>query len=602
MKRFITILAITVLVFGCETLGSGSGSSAGGRSGNSGGSGAGNKSAVRVKTPRTESERNDPTKTDAELVAEAIKWGDCAFLYDYTRKDGADKALVTQANNAIKQYTVLSTNTSKYRNNKMEPKIRRVPKELTEQVFTDPEMALPGVVNSLANGISDQFLKAKTLHDWICDNIAYDAEMLFSGRISGQDYVSVLKKKKAVCSGYTNLMNEMCRIAGIESIGINGYSKGFGYSGKIGKNTDHAWNAVHIGNKWYLIDVTWDAGSVDNKTYIKGYSTGWLFLDSRPFLYSHLPEEDAYQYYAPVLTADDFMREAYIYATFFQYGLALKTEDPEYNNLVDGGFTFDITLKNSNVSLSSVVRTPRQQAVNSASWAERKAGTVTFDFDVPDTNDYKGHIFARYNNEIRLQDRIDIGIFEGDWLPRAEAFYNTENPKDRKITEQELQLFKDSYFKVSDNGSYYFAEDQFDTTRNNAVLKIHKLLELSTNYLDNVLDFNIKAASSYNGFGNGVSKYPLTFQDYNQVFNTQLISPKKGVLQSGTKENFIMSSKDFTNIALIINGEFTQLVKNSKTGNFELNFEIPGGITQIDVIGSKNGINYTGLIRYNIIP
>jgi hypothetical protein len=319
-------------------------------------------------------------------------------------------------------------------------------------------------------------------------------------------------------------------------------------------------------------------------------------------LYSHLPEEDAYQYYAPVLTADDFMREAYISGTFFQYGLALKTEDPEYNNLVDGGFTFDITLKNSNVSLSSAVRTPRQQAVNSASWAERKAGTVTFDFDVPDTNDYKGHIFARYNNEIRLQNRIDIGTFEGDWLPRTEAFYNTENPKDRKITEQELQLFKDSYFKVSDNGSYYFAEDQFDTRRNNAVLKIHKLLELSTNYLDNVLDFNIKAASGYNGFGNGVSKYPITFQDYNQVFNTQLISPKKGVLQSGVKENFVMSSKDFTNVALIINGEFTQLVKNSKTGNFELNFEIPSGITQIDIMGSKNGRNYTGLTRYNIIP
>jgi hypothetical protein len=302
------------------------------------------------------------------------------------------------------------------------------------------------------------------------------------------------------------------------------------------------------------------------------------------------------------LTADDFMREAYIAGTFFQYGLALKAEDPEYNNLVDGGFTFDITLKNGNVSLSSTVRTPRQQAVNSASWSERKTGTVTFDFDVPDTNDYKGHIFARYNNEVRLQEKIDIGTFEGDWIQRTEAFYNVENPKDRKITEKEWQLFKDSYFKVADNGAYYFAEDQFDTARNNAVLKIHKLLELSTNYLDSVLDFNIKAASGYGGFGNGVSKYPFTFQDYNQVFNTQLVTPKKGVLQSGTKENFVMSSKDFTNVALIINGEFTPLVKNSKTGNFELNFEIPGEITQIDVMGSKNGKNYTGLIRYNVIP
>jgi hypothetical protein len=609
MKNFIAIVAITTLFFGCGTLGptigSGGGNSSSGNSpssrSSSGGSSPANE-ASRVKTPRPSSEQANPAKTDAELVAEAIKWGDCAFLYDYTQKEGADKNLVTQASNTIKQYNALSTNTAKYRNNKMEAKVRGVSKELMEQVFKDPETALSGVVNALVNGVSDQFLKAKILHDWICDNIAYDADMYFSGRIAAQDYVSVLKKKKAVCSGYTNLMNQMCVLAGIESIGINGYSKGFGYTGKIGNTTDHAWNALHIGNKWYLVDVTWDAGSVDRRTFIKRYSTEWLFLDSRPFLYSHLPEEEAYQYYAPVLTAEDFMREAYIAGSFFQYGLMLKTEDPEYNNVIDGGFTFDITLRNSNVLLSSGLRTPQQQEVNAASWAERKGTMVTFDFDVPDTDDYKGYIFARYNNEVRLQDRIDIGTFESDWLPRVEALFNTENPQDRKITERELEFFKNSYYKVQDNGRYYFAEDQFDTARNNAVLKIHRLLELSTNWSDNVLDFNIKAASGYQGYRNGVLKYPDTFMAYNQVSNTQLISPKKGVLKSGTTETFTMSTKDYTRIALIINGEFTQLVKNSKTGNFELNVEIPAGITELHIYGSKDGKQYTGLINYEVTP
>jgi len=45
----------------------------------------------------------------------------------------------------------------------------------------------------------------------------------------------------------------MCQLANIESIGITGYSKGFGYSGKIGNQSDHEWNAVHINNKWYLV-------------------------------------------------------------------------------------------------------------------------------------------------------------------------------------------------------------------------------------------------------------------------------------------------------------------------------------------------------------
>ena len=596
-KVFISIIGFSIIMalVDCSSLGfSGSGSSA-----SITGSQANNGS--RVVSARPTTDRNDPAKTDAELVAEAIKWGDCAFLYEYTQKTDANRQLVTQANNAIRRYTSLDSGVGRYRTGKMEARVRRVPQAQMDQVFTDPETSLPAVVSSLTNGISDQFLKAKTLHDWICDNIAYDTNMYFSGRVTAQDYISVLKKKLAVCSGYTNLFNQMCTLAGMESIGINGYSKGFGYTGKIGNNTDHAWNAINIGNKWYLIDVTWDAGSVDQRAYIKGYSTEWLFLDPRPFLYSHLPEEDAYQYYAPVLSANDFMREPNIAGNFFQYGLSLKTDKPEYDNVIDGEFVFDIGLSNTNVTVSSGLRTPRQQNVDASSWADRKGAVVTAEFDVPDTNEYQGHIFARYNNETRLLDRVDIATFEQDWLPRAEQLLkDTSLPRDKRITEAEFNLFKGAYFKVQENNRYYFAEDQFDTAKNNAVLKVHQLLELTTNYLDNVLTFNIKAASSYKGFGSGVLKYPYTFSSYNQVSNTQLVSPVKGVLERGTVELFSISSQDFTRFAIIINGELTNIPRNTRTGNYELNFEIPSGITELNIFGSRDGRSYTGLIRYGV--
>jgi uncharacterized protein YpiB (UPF0302 family) len=80
----------------------------------------------------------------------------------------------------------------------MEVRVRNVSKELMAQVFIDPETALPGVISSLINSISDQFLKAKILHDLICDTIAYDVEMYFTGIITSQDYIAVLKKKPFV--------------------------------------------------------------------------------------------------------------------------------------------------------------------------------------------------------------------------------------------------------------------------------------------------------------------------------------------------------------------------------------------------------------------
>jgi hypothetical protein len=297
------------------------------------------------------------------------------------------------------------------------------------------------------------------------------------------------------------------------------------------------------------------------------------------------------------------MREAYISGKFFQYGLALKANVPEYNNSIDNGFTFDLTLGKNNVSVSSQLREPQQGNVDAASWGDRKGTTVTFDFDVPDTNQYEGYIFAGYANIEKPQDRIDIGTYENNWLPRAEMLFNVKDPKDRKITEKELEYFKSSFYKVVDNGYYYMFEDQFDTPRNNAVLKIQKLLDISVTMLESVLDFNIKAASGYQGFGNGVLKYPYTFSTYNKVSDTQLISPKTGTLKAGSEEMFVISSKNYSSFAIILNDQWNFFTKNIETGNFELSLTIPDDVDSIKISGSPSKTSsHWGLVQYNIVP
>jgi hypothetical protein len=383
----------------------------------------------------------------AEAINAAISSGDCAALYAYIQKtNGTDPKLVTSAAAAVKRYTSTDGATLKYRTDKMDSRIRNVGADLMSKVFIDPPSALPGVTARLIAGVSDQFLRAKAIHDWICDNIAYDTEMYFSGRVRNQDYVSVLKKKAGVCSGYVSVFNEMCALAGIESIGISGYSKGFGYRGTIGGQTDHEWNAVKFGGKWYLVDVTWDAGHLDQRTYIKNYSTEWLFLDSRPFLYSHLPQEDRYQFYAPSLTKEEFVKEPYLAGVYFKYGLELKSDKPEYNTLINDEFYFDIIARNANVMLSHALRNSQQGNIQGASWLDRKGSNFSFNFDVPDAQAYKGHIFARFKNEKKIQDRIDVRTFEGRILPGLERLL-----KEKKITEKENELFTASYFKVNEN-------------------------------------------------------------------------------------------------------------------------------------------------------
>jgi hypothetical protein len=404
----------------------------------------------------------------------------------------------------------------------------------------------------------------------------------------------VLKSKAAVCAGYSNLYNEMCRLAKIESTVIHGYSKGFGYRGSLGPAPDHAWNAVNLNSKWYLVDVTWDAGYVDTKTFIKRYSGAYLFTDSRSFLYSHLPDQESRQFYAPVLSAGDFQKEAYIPGEFFQYGIELKSDKPLYNNAINGTFSFDITSKNNNVTLNSELRTSAQAGVAGAAWLERSGTAITFYYDVPDSGDYKGLIFARAKDAKKLQERVDIASFERNWLPGAAGLL-----ADKKITQAELDAFRNAYFKVAENGMYYFIEDQFDTQRNNAVSKIHGLLELSTSWMDPVISFNIKAADGYKGYGSAARKYPFTYSTFKDASNTKLISPVTGILKPDSTELFSISSKDYTRFAVIINGEFTYFEKKP-SGNYELSFKVPTGVQELTIAGSKDGKSYTSLVRFDV--
>jgi len=535
---------------------------------------------------------------DVDLINKAIDEGNLETLSIFINNpDGKDQRLITNANQAIRRYTANDSATVKYRTNRMDSKVRNVGNELMENVFKDPERYLSDVVARLTTGVSDQFQKTKILNDWICDNIAYDVETAFSRANRRQDYISVLRIKKAVCAGYTNLFNQMCRLASIESIGISGFSKGFGYTGRIGNQPDHDWNAVKINNKWYLIDVTWNAGHVDQRTYIKNYSTNYLFLDSRAFLYSHLPLDNKYQFYAPIIGKEQFMEEPYISGAFFKYQLNLKNDIPKYNNTVnEDGFVFELISSNNNVQLSSTLRTTQQQNVDGATWQGKSGNTFSFIFDVPDSQNYKGFVFARINNERRIQERIPISLYEQRILPLIGGLL-----QNKKITERERELFINSYFKVQENGYYYFIEDQFDTTRNNAVIKIHPLVELSLEMLESVLDFNLRVSSGYTGYKNNyIRRFPDTYTAFKGVSNTNLLTPINGVLKSGSTETFIIESTDFTRFTIIIDGQFHFFERKTNNGPFELEFEIPFGINELQIFGTKNNRNYEGLLKYSV--
>ena len=142
------------------------------------------------------------------------------------------------------------------------------------------------------------------IYYWICQNIGYDYALSrkFKSSTEQLSVKNILKNKKTICSGYSNLFKSFCDYAKIECVIISGKSKQFG--GKIAK---HAWNAVNIHNKWYLIDNTWGAGYLTKGgNFERQLEMEYLFTNPNDFIIEHFPNDSTFQLLEKPITNNDF--------------------------------------------------------------------------------------------------------------------------------------------------------------------------------------------------------------------------------------------------------------------------------------------------------
>lgn len=105
------------------------------------------------------------------------------------------------------------------------------------------------VHNSLVDGNMSQYQRVKAFHDYLCNTVTYQD----NGDVSHTAY-GALVNHAAVCQGYTQAMDLLCFISGIDCRYISGTSRG----------ENHSWVRVKVDGQWYNVDVTWD----DQITYI----------------------------------------------------------------------------------------------------------------------------------------------------------------------------------------------------------------------------------------------------------------------------------------------------------------------------------------------
>ena len=166
--------------------------------------------------------------------------------------------------------------------------------------------------------------KARSIFRWVTENIDYDANGFFTGSFEDTSSKDVLKSRKSVCSGYSDIFSSLANSAGLEVVRIAGYGKGYGYlpGENLSAPSNHAWNAVKINGSWYLIDCTWGAGYInDNKKYVRKFDDHYFMTPPSEFIYDHLPEDSRWQLLEKPLAKSEFEKQAFVKPDFFKYGL-----------------------------------------------------------------------------------------------------------------------------------------------------------------------------------------------------------------------------------------------------------------------------------------
>ena len=302
-----------------------------------------------------------------------------------------------------------------YRSRDMEQIVKKIPANIQDSIFVEPASCINVLVQFLTANQNDEFLKVKNIHDWIADNISYDVASFLAGNLPDQGWVEILKRKTSVCAGYAGLFQKMCDIAGITCNKISGYARGYRFRLFEDENpfvSNHDWNAVYINNWWYLIDVTWDAGYFDGKSFNKIYSTEYLFLEPEKMIYTHIPMDDQWQLLDDPINKSEIVLLPKYEGRYFEYDLNVIPGLKKVNTVADQtSIRFKVP---EYVDISAVLFDEAGREYENMTFVQKNSNEMQLLIKFPFPGKFKLELFNKCNSEIMYWDCAEFGYIASD--------------------------------------------------------------------------------------------------------------------------------------------------------------------------------------------
>jgi transglutaminase/protease-like cytokinesis protein 3 len=171
--------------------------------------------------------------------------------------------------------------------------------------------SMQDLVAYLVAGTTSEVERVRALWAWEATHVAYDYRSYAVGDIPRLNAEEVFIRRKGVCIDYSVLFERLAWLAGIPARTVTGKATGYPKSILL-EDTLHAWNAVRIEGAWYLLDVTWSAGQLDEefKFHATAPDTTYFLADPALFVRSHFPDDPVWQLLPRPISMASFLEMA----------------------------------------------------------------------------------------------------------------------------------------------------------------------------------------------------------------------------------------------------------------------------------------------------
>lgn len=256
-------------------------------------------------------------------------------------------------------------------------------KAVDEYAVNAPDTAaetIEGLGAYLARPEWSELQRVRAIWRWITSHVDYDA--------AKRNYYAreTFRDRRGTCQGYSELFVLMARGAGITAMEITGYCRGSGFKPGGRVRNDHAWNAVRIDSLWYLMDLTYGAGVVNEGKFVRQYQEHYFLTPPGEFIYSNLPEVPRWQLLPARISKREFEMLPFYRHGYFRYGLRQLGNEASCIISCSGSMKIRFSAP-SGVSLTADIRDKAGKSLFKPV-IERKEGSIEVSADFSEPGDY----------------------------------------------------------------------------------------------------------------------------------------------------------------------------------------------------------------------